>query len=56
MSVPNARAKLFQLRDMIEGVMFGQDFDLTPEQYTIIENMFVKAQETCDELDMELVA
>lgn len=51
MSVVNARSNLFQLRDMIEEVMFGEGSDdLTPEQYTQIENFFVKVQETVDML------
>jgi hypothetical protein len=54
MSVTNARNNLFQLREMIEDVMFGEGSDdLTPEQYSTIENMFVKVQETCDMLDTE---
>jgi hypothetical protein len=54
MSVTNARNNLFQLREMIEDVMFGEGSDdLTPEQYSAIEDMFIKVQETCDMLDPE---
>lgn len=52
MSIVNARSNLFQLRDMIEDVMFGEGSeDLTPEQYSEIENFFIKVQETVDLLE-----
>lgn len=56
MSVTNARTNLFQLRDLIEDVMFGEGSeDLTPEQFSSIEQLFTKVQETCDMLDPETV-